>query len=59
MYLKPTGGAGSFSNFKVTNQKELRNAISTYLEKNWEFEVDEFLSGILYEIDCVIVNNKI
>ena len=57
MYAKPTQLCTSVANFKIENQNQLKEAINYYVDKEYNFEVDEFLQGTLYETDSVIFNN--
>jgi D-alanine-D-alanine ligase-like ATP-grasp enzyme len=59
MYTKPTQYMSSLGHFKINNQDDLRKAIKSYVDTNFVFEIDEFLTGTLVGMDCIIINNEI
>ncbi|EOD2821082.1 ATP-grasp domain-containing protein [Providencia stuartii] len=61
MIVKPTTGAGSF-NIKIINSEvdlqDVKEMISTD-EHTFSYEIDEFISGKMYQCDSFIRNGKV
>lgn len=61
MLVKPTSGAGSFNVMIINTPEDLKSVHNMILndEHNFEYEVDEYISGKMYQCDSFIREGKV
>lgn len=59
MFIKPIDVVGSIESYRINDFYELQKTVNRALTLPYEFEVDEFIDGVLFYCDLVVIDNEL
>lgn len=59
LFVKPTNGTSSMETYLVNDLNEFKNICPIISQKEFDFELDEYIEGTLFHVDSIIVNGEV